>query len=127
MKVLYAEDDLEDSGTFCETLHEIDPAIECIHVENGQEALKFLDHSAIRPDFIFLDINMPIMDGRSCLKDIKKDDRFSAIPVYIYTTDGNSKDKELCIQLGAVDCLSKPNTLQEGRKALEKIFMIERL
>jgi CheY-like chemotaxis protein len=60
-------------------------------VNNGQEALSFLKNQgsfkdAPRPDLIFLDINMPVMDGNQTLQEIKKDQNFRLIPVIMLTS-----------------------------------------
>lgn len=122
MVILYAEDDLEDYGTFEEVLALIDPSIVCINSRDGLEALQTLENLVVLPDYIFLDINMPAMDGRACLKHLKKDDRFKSIPAVIYTTSKNAKDMELCKQLGAVAYLIKPTSVKEAVDQLSKII-----
>lgn len=108
MLILYAEDDVDDYGFFEETLTRVYPGAKCINARNGREVLEILDASTILPDLIFLDINMPTMDGKSCLKSIKNDPQLKSIPVIIYTTSSNEKDREQCLQLGAEKYLIKP-------------------
>jgi CheY-like chemotaxis protein len=122
MIVLYAEDDLEDLDIFCEVLEQIDPSVRCLSARDGREALELLDNAIILPDYIFLDINMPAMDGKVCLKHLKKDDRFKNIPVIIYTTSNSKKDIELCMQLGAREYIQKPNSIKEAVDKLSKFF-----
>lgn len=122
MIVLNAEDDIEDYGTFCEVLQAINPLIKCFNARNGIETLEVLENLVVLPDYIFLDINMPAMDGKACLKHIKKDERFKAIPVVIYTTSKDPRDIALCKQLGAADYLFKPNSLKEAIDGLSKFF-----
>jgi CheY-like chemotaxis protein len=122
MLVLYAEDDIDDFGIFCEVLQTINPLVKCVNARNGFDVLEFLDNSTTLPQYVFLDINMPAMDGKACLKHIKKDERFKLIPVIIYTTSKNPKDIELCKQLGAADYLIKPNTVKEAFDKLSKFF-----
>ncbi len=123
MLVLYAEDDIEDYSLFLEVLEFIQPRVECVNVINGVEVLKFLDDCVLLPDYIFLDINMPAMDGKICLKAIKRDARFKNIPVVIYTTSRNRLDQEFCIELGVLAYVPKPNTISEAKAALQKIFI----
>jgi len=122
MIVLYAEDDIDDFNTFCEVLDEVDSSVKCINARNGLEALQTLEELTVLPDYIFLDINMPALDGKACLKHIKKDERFKMIPVIIYTTSTNPKDRALCEQLGAQDYLPKPNSHKEAFATLSRIF-----
>ena len=65
------------------------------------------------PDYIFLDINMPRMNGRECLAELKKDIRLKNIPVIIYSTSTHSEDVELSIQLGAAYYLSKSSDIHQ--------------
>jgi CheY-like chemotaxis protein len=62
------------------------------------------------------------MDGKSCLKNIRKDERFKTIPVVIYTTSSNKKDIDLCMQLGAAEYIQKPNSMKEAIDKLSKYF-----
>lgn len=123
MLVLYAEDDIEDYSLFLDILEVIQPGVECINVVNGVEVLKFLDHCVLLPDYIFLDVNMPAMDGKVCLKAIKREARFKNIPIIIYTTSRNPLDQEFCNELGVLAYLPKPNTVSEAKAALQKIFI----
>jgi|SRR4051812_11067511 CheY-like chemotaxis protein len=122
MLILYAEDDLDDLDTFNDILALIDPKIKCIHARNGDEALSILDDATILPDYIFLDINMPIRDGKSCLIEIKKDHRFQNIPVVIYTTSNRTSDLENFKALGAHHYIVKPNTFKEAVERLSKFL-----
>lgn len=122
MLILYAEDDVDDYGMLEETLIRINPEARCINARNGREVLDILDESSPLPDLIILDINMPTMDGKSCLKSIKSDSRFRSIPVVIYTTSSNEMDKEQCLQLGAEKYLIKPFVFSEAEASIGKAF-----
>ena len=118
MVVLYAEDDVDDYVFFEDTLGKVHPQARCLNARNGREVLEMLEASTSLPDIIFLDINMPTMDGKSCLKSIKSDDKLKTIPVIIYTTSSSEKDKEQCLQLGAEKYLVKPYGLQEAEAVI---------
>ena len=64
------------------------------------------------PDYIFLDLNMPLMDGKSFLKKIKKDEGLKDIPIIVYTTSDRPKDRTDTIALGADYFLTKPTSYQ---------------
>jgi CheY-like chemotaxis protein len=61
----------------------------------------------VLPDLIFMDINMPLMNGFECLTQLKRKIRFTNIPVVILTTSNNRSQKELAKELGANFFLSK--------------------
>lgn len=124
MLVLYADDDIEDYSLFVEVLESIQPGVQCINMVNGVEVLKYLDDCQILPDYIFLDINMPLMDGKACLKAIKRDPLLKNISTIIYTTSRNPLDHELCIELGASAYMPKSYSVHEAKATLLKIFSV---
>lgn len=122
MLVLYVEDDLDDFSFFCEVIQSFDPSFECINANNGIEALDFLENCEHLPDYVIIDINMPAMDGKACLKSMKRNPRLRDIPVIMYSTSKHPQDIELCMELGAIDYLMKPNTMDEAIQGLSKYF-----
>ena len=84
---------------------------EILTANNGIEGLEILKTSTKPISLILLDINMPLMDGFSVIKEIKKDDIYRNIPIIVITGD---KDSELeALQLGAVDFITKPFDINE--------------
>jgi CheY-like chemotaxis protein len=84
MTILLVDDDQDDAYIFNEAIVTIDPNIKCIHVIDGIEALQILEDMTV--DIIFLDLNMPRMNGKECLEEIRKRNRLKDIPVIIYST-----------------------------------------
>jgi len=118
-----ADDDPDDRELFTEALKQIDTSCQCITALDGEEALdKLLYELESLPDFIFLDLNMPRTNGKECLATIKKDDRFTNIPVIIYSTSSDKKEQEESIQLGAAFFLQKPNRFDDLTRALANII-----
>lgn len=124
MLVLYAEDDIEDFDIFVAAARSINADAEILNTTNGLETINLLEELVELPQLIFLDINMPAMDGKACLKMIRNDLRLRSIPVIIYTTSNNAMDKEHCMQLGATAYLSKPNSIDKIEAALEPYFRL---
>jgi CheY-like chemotaxis protein len=122
MNVFYADDDVDDREMFCEALNEINPAIKVVLGKDGEETLKILSVEKVLPDLIFLDINMPRMDGIECLGKIKSDDRLKSIPVIIYSTTSNKSDQSKIALLGASDFILKGNSFESVKKSLHKIL-----
>jgi CheY-like chemotaxis protein len=110
LSVLIVDDDEDDRDLLCDALTEINPSITCIMARNGEEALLRLklDYS-LKPDLIFLDINMPRINGIQCLTALKKDSALSNIPVAMYTTSKSDFDKDLTAKLGAAHFITKPS------------------
>ncbi len=120
MTLLYVDDDLEDIEIFHEAIKEIDEKAVCVTARNGRQGLDVL--STIVPDCIFLDINMPLMDGKETLRNIRRDKRFQSVPVFILSTSGNRDEMELCELLGATAFLTKPDNFGELVNRLKSVI-----
>lgn len=114
-KVIFlVDDDKDDLDFFIEALKEIDDSIICIRASNGEEALKKLKEWVVPfPNFIFLDLNLPRINGKKCLIEIKKQKKFDQIPVIIYSTSSEKRIMEEMSDLGAAYFIVKPNNLSE--------------
>lgn len=120
---LLADDDLDDREIFCEALNEIDPAIICHEVDNGQDALDKLALLDELPQIIFLDINMHIMNGWQCLKRLKEDERYQHIPIIITSTSSHKQEMEAALSLGALCFFTKPSSYHELKEVLQTIII----
>ena len=122
-KILVVDDDMDDVQLFGEVIANIEPSIKLQHAEDGRDALEKLAETRNHlPDLIFLDLNMPRMDGKECLKKIKKDDQLNHIPVIIYTTSSQINDIEETMEAGAVCFITKPNNLKELERILVAVI-----
>lgn len=118
-----ADDDQDDLELFIKALKEIDDTCLCITAFNGEDALRKLENDKNQhPDIIFLDLNMPKINGRQCLKEIKLNETLRHIPVIIYSTSAEKKDIDETTHLGAVFFMQKPNRFIELRNALSQII-----
>jgi CheY-like chemotaxis protein len=109
-RFLVIDDDTDDRELFTEALASVDPVIVCDQATDGAEALKRLAANSIeQPDIIFLDINMPVMDGWQFLSRLKKEESYKHIPVIVYTTSSTLKDKRIADDLGALCFITKPH------------------
>jgi CheY-like chemotaxis protein len=119
---LLVDDDTDDTLIFRETLQEVNPSIGFTSALNGQEALNILKLENDKlPDLIFLDLNMPRMDGKECLSRLKNDDQLCHIPVIMYTTSSQSKDIEETMLKGAICFITKPTNVRELKNILSQI------
>jgi CheY-like chemotaxis protein len=113
-KILLVDDDADDRKYFVEAVNEIDAEIECVTAKDGQQALKLLNDLQLSlPDYIFLDLRMPRINGRECLKHIKSDQRLKHIPVIVYTTSREVEESEEMQGMGAVHFITKPTNTEE--------------
>ncbi len=118
--ILVVDDDNDDLALFSEALNIVNPEVICTVAENGLAAIEYLntDNTGI-PAVIFLDINMPVMDGWDCISVLKSSTRLKEIPVFMYSTSSTKADKEKAIQMGAICLISKMQDFKSLKKMLE--------
>ncbi len=120
---LLADDDRDDAELFNEALVIVNPAIKFHHVEDGHAVFRFLSKpNEGKPDLIFLDLNMPAMSGWQCLAKLKNDTSLKEIPVIMYSTSSNPREKEIAMELGAVGFVTKPTDFKVLTKILDTII-----
>jgi CheY-like chemotaxis protein len=103
------DDDIDDQEVFKMALQRIDENIRFSAAKDGAEGLqKLQENSAFVPDFIFLDINMPKMNGMQCLPEIKKLEHLRNARIIMYSTTSNESVQRKSQQLGADEFLVKP-------------------
>jgi CheY-like chemotaxis protein len=94
--------------------------MQCHTAENGVELFTLLSNQFPEvPDVIFLDINMPIMNGWECLKKLKSNSTYQSIPIFMYSTSSAKKDIDMAYGLGAMLFLTKPEDFRELSQILE--------
>lgn len=123
-RTLYlVDDDADDLDFFCEAVRSIDENLICVKETNSERALNaFRRQDVPVPDLIFLDLNMPMIDGRMFLQELKKLNSYSSVPVIIYTTSTHPRDKEETLKMGAADFVSKPYSQRELAGLMHQIF-----
>lgn len=109
-KILYVDDDSDDRDLFLEALSEINIGIECLLARDGVDAVQMLADGA-RPARIYIDINMPKMNGLQLLRALKVHPVYSQIPAFILSTSITPAERMTARSLGAADCFVKPNSL----------------
>lgn len=126
VKVILADDDKDDQEIFEEALNETAIPTELTTVNNGTELMDHLkDESKPNPDIVFMDINMPVKNGKEVLSEIRADENLKDIPTVILSTSTNDKDVEEAFQAGANLYVPKPYTFSNFILLLKKIFSLK--
>jgi CheY-like chemotaxis protein len=121
--VLLIDDDHDDHEFFLEAVREIDTSIKCMSMYDSEKALKFLKEQKDQlPDLIILDTNMPKLNGRQILIELKNHPVLKKIPVVMYSTFFSDRDANDFAKLGAVHYLAKPSKFGDFRNSLIKIL-----
>ncbi len=120
--ILLVEDDRVDAMTVKRALKEIRIKNKLSVVENGEDAINYLrNQSNDVPGLIFLDLNMPKMNGIEFLRVIKQDEFHRRIPVIILSTSREENDKNECYNLGVVGYIMKCLNYKEFVKTMDKV------
>ncbi len=116
------DDDEDDRDIFLLALEDLGTKFNCVMADNCVEALQMLRDGTVKPDYIFLDLNMPVLSGRECLVEIRKMHQFDKTPVLIYTTSSVPADVEDMINLGATSFITKPNKISALTNVIKGVF-----
>lgn len=107
------DDDDDDRMFFKQALNEMLTSSISLEANDCIEALQLLGKTEQKPDYIFLDINMPRMDGRECLLALKSDAKLKSIPVIMYSTSFTDNSIAELLALGASGYLNKPTDMNK--------------
>jgi CheY-like chemotaxis protein len=105
--ILIAEDDKDDVALLTEALQIIFPDSNIVGVPDGIAAIRYIKTSS-PPDLVFLDLNMPLKNGLSCLRDIYNLELLTGTPIIIYSTSHNIKDIDEAYKHNAAFYIIKP-------------------
>ena len=127
--VVLADDDEDDRALLQRAWRECGVASSLTTVSDGVELLEYLRHGESdgvpseppRPGLILLDLNMPRMDGREVLRELKADPMLRRIPVVVLTTSKADEDIRCSYDLGAGSYISKPVGFDELSEAVRRL------
>lgn len=118
--ILMADDDPDDRQLAADAFAEARLANPLVFVEDGEQLLDYLrgtgryaSRRTARPAVILLDLNMPRLDGREALEEIKADPALRQIPVVILTTSAEEEDIVASYDVGVAGYVTKPVTFSE--------------
>ena len=129
VEVLLVEDNSSDAEMTIRALKTSKLANKLLHVNDGAEALDFLfsegayagNQMGVTPKVILLDLKMPKVNGKECLRRIKVDERTRKIPVVILTSSKEDPDIKECYDLGANGYVVKPVVFDAFQKAVSDL------
>ena len=121
---LIIDDDQDDQEIFILCIAKLSADIVCKTANDGVEALDLLTNSGYVPDLIFLDVNMPKMNGIDCLKRIRAIDSMAGTYICMYSTTSEVKVVNEAMAIGADRFVVKPARVSELTGVLAGIFNI---
>jgi CheY-like chemotaxis protein len=121
--IMLADDDADDRMLFEEALREICKQARFVSSIDGFDLLDRLQETyPPPPDVIFLDINMPRLNGLECLDKIKSNINYKSIPIVIFSTSNSEENINNAYSRGANHYIQKPCNFKDLIKIIEKVY-----
>lgn len=120
--VFLIDDDLDDQEIFTFILSDAYPQVECVFADDGLYALEKLRDVSFNPNIIFVDINMPRLNGLEILEEIKKIEHLSDTPIYMYSTSKENVVVEESRRLGATGFIKKHIDTDAAKEEFQSII-----
>jgi len=125
-RIWLIDDDEDESLFFQMALSQLGQPIDYSFHQDSVVALSKVRNEDIpKPDLLFLDLNMPKIGGKDCLKAIRNLTRYASVPIIVYTTSQARHEQEEAERLGASYFLIKQNTVGELTQKLKYLFALD--
>src|SRR5688572_12905215 len=112
IRCILIDDDQDDIEIFKLAIEQTGQHVKFQSARDGVRGLELLKSLTTDPDYVFLDLNMPNLDGKQTLVEIRKQNRFKDLPVIIYSTSSYINDIRETSRLGATGFITKPNNIE---------------
>jgi CheY-like chemotaxis protein len=125
--LLVVDDDADDADLFELALTEIGGHLNFTHARDGHDLMRILEKNDQLPQLIFLDLNMPRMNGWETLRELRNDNRYKSIPVVMYSTSSVKKEGQRALDAGALCFYQKPTKFSLLRDFLKVLVSIDQV
>jgi len=117
------DDDPDDRELIRNAIFRVDPSYSVAHATNGKEAIQYLKRAGDSdlPCLVILDINMPVMDGKQTLEEIKRNDKWNQLPIVVFSTSAHPSDLSFCREYG-VELVTKPANFNQITIEAERLL-----
>lgn len=122
--IFYTDDDLEDLDFFREIVDSLGEQYDVVTQNNGEQLLHALENPPPHPYLIFLDINMPGMNGLETLKKVRENDRLKLMPVVMISTSNDTAIIEKARLYGATYYLTKSGDFDKLKNSIKHVLSI---
>lgn len=122
ISILLVDDDVDDQEIFLLTMQDTRADVECEFACDGFQALEKLGGEAYQPHLIFIDINMPKMNGMELLAELKQNPNLVKTPIYMYSTSDQKEIVTKCMELGASGFMKKSPDIEELRREFNHVI-----
>jgi len=125
LHIFLIDDDADDRMLFEEAINEVHPQAKLSTADCCDMLMKLAKVETDKPDMIFLDLNMPGLNGFECLEEIKSKDHLEDIPVIIYSTTANPEQVKKTYNKGATLYMQKPSSYEGIKKLMNQVLLID--
>ena len=125
--VAIVEDDPDDRMNFISSLKEVGCCTRpLLEFENGLRLLEYMKKApeVELPSVIFLDLNMPVIDGREILKELKTNKQLKHIPIIVLTSTKSELERSFSYQMGANCHMTKPDTYAQALEFARAVTLL---
>ena len=123
LKILLVDDDHEEAELFTAALKSLNENIQLTHAEHCIDLLESIRKH--KPDIVFMDINMPFLNGMECLKAVRAEAEFTKLPIIMYSTSNSQKNIIESFNNNANRYIVKPDSYRGIIIALEKVLQVD--
>ena len=125
INIILTDDDTDEFELFKDAFDNLKVECKLNYFHNGKELIDYMNTPDMEiPDILFLDLNMPIMTGMECLREIRADKRFKNLPIAIYSTSSSEKDQLETFTNGANIYIKKPDNFDEMKRILGHVMKV---
>jgi DNA-binding response OmpR family regulator len=110
---MIVDDDMDDVDIFIDAAREVESTVNCIGARNGLDAINIIKTTSVHPEYIFVDLNMPKLNGKQFIREIRKDPSFCNTKIIVYSTSKMDSDEIEVKFLGADEFITIPTSLTE--------------
>ena len=119
---LLIDDDAEEAEIFNYAIEELNRPVKCAVARSGDEAIAYLTQHAGETDFIFLDMNMPRMNGMETLRRLRALPSVNQAHIALYSSSFIEEQKDMLLAMGATSFLTKTGSVFDLQNALFRLF-----
>lgn len=123
--IFYTDDDVDDREFFREVISEIGTHHSIYTQTDGEELMNALDNPPPNANLIFLDLNMPNMNGYEVLEQIRNKKLAQDIPIIVLSTSDDASAIQASRELGARMFITKPSSFTDFRKIMQSVLSID--
>ena len=121
--VFLADDDSDDRLILSQALKEVNPSFRVEATENGNELMSLLSH--LKPDFLFLDLEMPYKNGLECLKEIRATPALADLPIVVFSSTSRPVNIDVAYEMGADLFFIKPSIFKTLVASVKAILALD--